>query len=52
MEDLDAMQAAAKQLHSMGPCYVLVKGGHLRDMAHSGTSDATAMGAMLLETVQ
>ena len=52
VEDLAAMQAAAKQLHSMGPCYVLVKGGHLRDTAHSGTSDATAIGAMLLRTAQ
>jgi hydroxymethylpyrimidine/phosphomethylpyrimidine kinase len=41
--DLDAMQAAARELHSLGPRLVIVKGGHRRgeesvDLAFDGRS--------------
>jgi hydroxymethylpyrimidine/phosphomethylpyrimidine kinase len=37
VEDLmtvEAMSAAAERIRAFGPCYVVVKGGHLTDVAH------------------
>ena len=33
VEDLDAMKAAAREIHKLGPRFVLVKGGHLKGTA-------------------
>ena len=33
IDGLDAMRVAAKQIHALGPRYVVVKGGHLRGRA-------------------
>jgi hydroxymethylpyrimidine kinase/phosphomethylpyrimidine kinase len=42
VETLDAMRAAARALHEMGPKFVLVKGGHLKgdpiDVLYDGTN--------------
>ena len=46
VDDLPSMQEAARQLHALGPQYVLVKGGHLSIKTSPGTSGDKAEGAV------
>jgi hydroxymethylpyrimidine/phosphomethylpyrimidine kinase len=50
---IDGMQRAARQIHSLGPRYVVVKGGHLRgraiDLMFDG-NDVTELDAERIET--